>query len=484
MSLFAYNDVVLEVIKVDSIESTPIYDANNYLYTKYRVSVKGVYNGSATSYLRTGDKDIPNDQDRSIRRAKGWLPCTTSEAIREKMMQPRRLMLLVDDFGNTILRSPLVGTQQDPDLVDAKNGPIPIRCNVEKITGSVTWQVKFIVETHLNEQHLYSNASYDSPLLGHTWKMSEYIDERHRTTRTINGRATFNAEKLRSLGRVPDDFRKHLFPSVPRRFKRQSVNVTVSEDNTTINYTIVDKSKKWYYKKSGIVDVKVTETASSQTKDFMSVLGSVGSSTAAGIAAGATRGPWGAVISGVASFFGGVMSSTPGVSITYNVMVAGDTRVSIATLSASANAILANRIRLSARKIGISLLTGGFAINMSESQDVGENIVSLSATFVANTISRTRTAIGNIQATGLNVLNSPPHRRILSNSDTADSTVASTEPNAIPARGSETPLEDNGTRQDTLVAIFSAAAQDAAFSRQSPEDTIRTRRDTDAPHRG
>lgn len=465
MSVFSYNGITIEITETNSISRTPIYDANTYSHTKYLIDVKGVYNPRATSYQLTGDNNTGQNED--FEQEYGNLPAETDAAIYEKLMQPRGQLLFTDDDGNEIIRSPRTGK-----TVDVANGPFPLECQVYRQIGTTTWQVRFVVETNVKQTDIRSNQG-QNPVLSHTWKMTEGIDEFHRTVRVIEGHVIFNTEVLVSEGRVPDDYRRHLFPEPPSRFKRVSTEIAVDVANNRLEYVLTDKSVKWYYKQRGIVDVQVIESFGAKSSSSIDIArggvsgavsgaGRVASSHTALVRAGSRLHPAAAAVmvgTGIAS---GISSMLPGRFLEYNITVTGSYQTNIAAVSAAAHAILNTRRNATRRATGTTLSSNHYSYEIKEIQIIHENTVKLSATYTSGLTD----AFFNLGQTVDDAF-----RGLRSNYDWADPIARQNPGPAV--LDATIPRINNGSAQERIEAIMAAAAQDSAFRQDSVEGTLR-----------
>jgi len=141
----------------------------------------------------------------------------TDQAVRHFMLQPQRQ--LIYSVGTTpTLVSPSLNDDGSVPPTDANNGPMPLFCNVVYLSGIKAFEVEFGVETYVNEAQIY--VKKPSVLLAHRWQAIEDIDQDFYQTRTINGIAKFRTDRLAYLGavgnpNVPDDFRQALFHDLP-----------------------------------------------------------------------------------------------------------------------------------------------------------------------------------------------------------------------------------------------------------------------------
>src|SRR5262249_22460502 len=153
----------------------------------------------------------------------------TDVAIRHLLQQPRRKLLYTaggdDPAGNPAqIQFTFVGGAQDPLVVeapyrnrsgnppdyqvDANNGPRPLLYDGWRVDGPGMLRGEFAVEFFLNEPYLY--VLKPPLLLGNEWEMEHDIDIDGFTSKTVRGRAHFNAAVLAQQKTVPDDYRVNL----------------------------------------------------------------------------------------------------------------------------------------------------------------------------------------------------------------------------------------------------------------------------------
>jgi hypothetical protein len=239
MSTLSYRGIVLDVTETVEYSRTPVHDArNNYLYTTVRIRVRGYLNEDATAYTRgMGRGSQVRPSDRGVNSL--VTPAVTANAVRHVLEQPRG-ELIYTDGDVEMIHSP------NGAETDAANGPITLEgITLVAALGSSTMQVEVGFETYINECGEFHNTV--SPLLSHTWEMSEQVNWQERCTRTIKGRATFAADRLAMLdtfddSAFPDNFRGYIVHPCPKNFQRTSVNVLASEDGLGVMYEVVDKS--------------------------------------------------------------------------------------------------------------------------------------------------------------------------------------------------------------------------------------------------
>lgn len=250
--VFSYDGLELQILSVQNYHRESIYDGPDYLYTRHLIHIRGVYNPSATSYRLPGNfqRPVPINNDKNN------TATLTDHAIRHRLLQPRRQLYFSIQQGdiNYVLVSPqpidstIINRGVFLDRVDvtkyptdANNGPIPISCDVVKITGTKTFLVDFTIRTDVNECDL--TTSDGGRALSHRWAMMDEIDDRFFTTRRIEGQVIFSTAKLLQpvIDLRPDDFRRMMVHPVGRNMKREKVNVEVHPDGHSFKYVIIDR---------------------------------------------------------------------------------------------------------------------------------------------------------------------------------------------------------------------------------------------------
>lgn len=222
MSVLRYNGVQLSIVHTDRYEQKPVMtdDGTDYLYTHHKISVRCVFNPSATSSL-------PGVA----------LPAVSIAALRGQLLAPRKPLLYVNG-GAVILKSPATFNAGGEATCDAKNGPHPISCDVIEVHGMRTFIVNYVIETWTVD-----SGQAESPLIGHRWEMAADVDELFMTTRTVSGVATFRSDLVELQNLRPDDFRNYLFHPIPTNFMRKNVRVRQASDGLTFYYTFTDEEQ-------------------------------------------------------------------------------------------------------------------------------------------------------------------------------------------------------------------------------------------------
>ena len=217
---FQYNGVQLsEPLLTHSHRREAVLDGPTFIYTRYTIHVRGYYNPKSTSY-KPGPVSEANQP-----------PLTTDKAVRFALQEPRKALTYSID-GQPLITSPAAGA-----TVDCNNGPTPTVHEISQVWGSTTFLVDMTVVVYILE----TGKSPLNVIVSNRWEMSSALDEDFFETRMIRGHAIFRTDRLAALGAQPDDYRAWLFPPLIPNYKRLVPSVSVSEDKTRLDYTIVDR---------------------------------------------------------------------------------------------------------------------------------------------------------------------------------------------------------------------------------------------------
>lgn len=164
----------------------------------------------------------------------------TDAAIRHKLSQPKRLFAWFPIAGPPFVSPNGVVTQENGSKdCDVKGGPFPLVHDVIQIVGTKSYIVDFEIETYVNETDLFNVTP--STLLSNRWTEEEDIDQDFFAIRKISGLAMFRKDRLIDLGAFADDFRAYCFPPLANGFHRFAIHVAISEDDTQLAYTVIDR---------------------------------------------------------------------------------------------------------------------------------------------------------------------------------------------------------------------------------------------------
>lgn len=214
-----YGGVVLQLVSgITPVTRETVWseDRTTYLYTRWTLPIRAVFNPKATAL------------------SPGVMPVVSDVALRHALAQPRR-QLTITIGGVTWLKSPLVGFDRD-----ACNGPRPVgEPTIVRIDGIKSFLVDWTVEVCTIE------CPSAQALLSNRYTETHDVDDCGYTTRTIQGRAYFRADTLAKDKRSADSYREALFVKIPPKFVRENFRVLAKSDGTEIAYTIVDTQREF-----------------------------------------------------------------------------------------------------------------------------------------------------------------------------------------------------------------------------------------------
>ena len=228
MAEFAYNGIVMELVKTRMIGREPIRspDGTDIMYVKHTFDIDAVYNPEATSYGFGEDGEAVQQP--------GFLPVTTDAAIRQQLMSPRQqLIYAVND--TILLESPYPGS-----TTDAWVGPMPISCNVREIIGTKTFLISYRIETWVNECQSADSSSRD-PIVSSRYQVNHSVDRQRLTTITSTGVTVFRMDGLESAAQGADHYRNKCLPPKPDGFQRQAIDIKVTPDGSKLLWQVVNK---------------------------------------------------------------------------------------------------------------------------------------------------------------------------------------------------------------------------------------------------
>lgn len=254
MSTFFYNGITISPIYTEACSRRAIYDGPTYLYTRWIIRVRGVFNPGATSFTTAGGDPRFGGNPAQPEKSPGFNPAWTDNSVRLMLQQPRGLLHYSaagpDAFGDadfgqgqdlTILAltdSTISTSGSSKTLTDANNGPFPLEINIRRISGTVSFNVDFTIQCDINECYrVYSEPAF---VLSNRWQMTHDVNEHAFTVRHVQGRAIFRTDVMLSQEIKPDDYRAAFFFPVPENFKRQNINVSVNPDGNECHYSFSD----------------------------------------------------------------------------------------------------------------------------------------------------------------------------------------------------------------------------------------------------
>lgn len=208
MSKLTYNGVSLSYIHTHSFEQEAVYtdDHADYLYTHVRIAAQAVLNESLLPAV------------------KGEHPGGTIARVRHALLTPR------GDLSFTVGNDDLIPEMEDGD---AKNGPLPISCNITEI-GEATFLIDYAIETWIDE----CADGKHPPYLSVRFSEEVAMDESFYTTRTRRGKLYVR----RDVTANPDTLREQVIAlKIPPGFQRVSSTYTMAEDGCSMDFSIVDR---------------------------------------------------------------------------------------------------------------------------------------------------------------------------------------------------------------------------------------------------
>lgn len=226
-----YNGVEIKVLRTLRYGRRAVYDTSGQeqLYTEWDIMVMGAVNPFATSYQ--------GGIGRAPAEAAGVPPILTDVAIRHRLLEHRKQLLILGEDGNEELRCP----RDDRGYrLDAKGGPFPRDFDVVEVSGiPKTFLVYYHIQCYVDE----CRDSGQSAVSSHRWRQRSDVDTDHFAVRVTEGEVVFNVAELDRLGRSIDQYRQDFLHPVPLNFQREHVSVTITEDATRAVYTVVDREK-------------------------------------------------------------------------------------------------------------------------------------------------------------------------------------------------------------------------------------------------
>lgn len=247
MSVLTYNGVRMEIQKTERLGFGARYteDGVDYLYTEFDIAVTAVVNPFALASQGPGQQAQPPAGARFQEDAPSVNPMGDSLGVsltnlRQMLLTPRKPLSFTIN-GDTVVST--LGA-------DARQGPQPqADTYVRWIIGTRTALVYFHVKCWVVEFVPGSTGPVltTSPhiVLANRYRVTSIVDEDYWTRRHVVGQMIIDPSKLQLYALqgvlTPDNFRAAAFLQIPTGFKRDDIQVTVSSDNTTLDYSYVDQ---------------------------------------------------------------------------------------------------------------------------------------------------------------------------------------------------------------------------------------------------
>ena len=230
MSLIKYNGVTLPFALITSFRQEAVGDDQgntDWCYTKFDVQIQTLINAE---YIELLDPLLAGLKANTS-------PAELMVHVRTKLLQRRRPLSMTFN-GFELIPQPQDGLS---GTVDAKNGPIPVFCEISKLTNT-TFLCNYRIVAHYWEKNTDPPIKNEqgNNVLFNRWSETIAIDYTNYSTRTRTGKFVIRSDNPQ--GKIADEIRTQLaVVGVPAGFLRESASYTVSPDGLGINYTIVDR---------------------------------------------------------------------------------------------------------------------------------------------------------------------------------------------------------------------------------------------------
>lgn len=204
--------------------------------------------------------------------SRGAFAPLTDLAIRDALMTPRKQLVFMVGTA-AVLVSPTASASSSVYTTDADNGPLPLSCDVVRISGTKTFAVDFAIQTTVNDSSVFSDSP--SVLTSNVYSALSNIDQDGFEMRTYQGVATFRADRLTALGAAADDFRSYLFIPVPDGFKRNMHEWFVDVSGNTLRYSFTDHQQALCIKDPNVSRIECFDEADSSVQGSEAIAGDV-----------------------------------------------------------------------------------------------------------------------------------------------------------------------------------------------------------------
>ncbi|HWG47706.1 MAG TPA: hypothetical protein VN688_33385 [Gemmataceae bacterium] len=257
MATLIYNGVRLNIVSTEyiSFKQVPTEDGVDAIYTEFEIAVTAWFNPAATASAGPGKQAREGGFPANLTDAPN--PGQPGDQLGDslvnlrQMLSPNRRQLTYLVGGKVVVSSPpgavLNPGGENPAVaagVDARYGPIVKGLKVTKIAGDKSARVYFHVVTWLQD-FVPDKSTATRIVLANRYTTSSSMDEDYWSVRHVQGQMQVDANQLQFSGLLtPDAFRQAAFLPIPPGFKRDGVEVTVSSDNTTLDYSFVDTETK------------------------------------------------------------------------------------------------------------------------------------------------------------------------------------------------------------------------------------------------
>ena len=272
-SILQYGGVSLPFVKTEKFIQEPQYspDGVDYIYTRVTIGVGCVLNDCTLGQSVA-------DWYRSVR------PILMQRGLPLYYIVDGQYVLPSDDnpldtAGDEAITSPNYDYQggsvwDNAWGSDAKLGPKPKRFEIKEIQGG-TWIAYYEIETYIP----YCEGE-PSVFLSNRWESSVDVDEHYFLQRIINGTLVLNGQFETTANDFSSGYGIQLMvanniiiPPVPKRWKREAIKISRSQDSLIVNYTIVDKQQYSAMPRPATkIDATYTETSGTKDLALMNLL--------------------------------------------------------------------------------------------------------------------------------------------------------------------------------------------------------------------
>jgi hypothetical protein len=272
-----YNGILLDMCENKGWVSDSEYNGPDYLMTKHTLTVASVINPYATAYTATPTQN-PGAAANSTTGpywfptpSPGTSPMVTAFHLQQQLQVPRKLLWISMPACSTVFFPENAANGDVPTqyndfmnsfVVDPRNGPFPRRVIVKEMIGAQTFTCDFTIEFYT----IRSPKTTPNVVLSHRWTQEDSIDLPHYLTRrTTRGRVILRTDSAIDNLVWVDDFRDAICMPIIPNCQRTHVDVAVSEDGSTAQYTLVDEEKlmnlRRYVTAMGVTDIQCTHSS-------------------------------------------------------------------------------------------------------------------------------------------------------------------------------------------------------------------------------
>ena len=234
MEKIEYGPVSFNVIRTLRFERSSVEDSvGNYLYTHWDIVVEVNYQPVMAAYvapaLFTNPVALP-----------GTLPGQTDIGTLVHMLQPRQL-LRITAGGSVILETPSQITPGGKRFkCDVTGGPHVKVVGVPMMVGTRHWVVTLHITADARDRRQVNPSVERNAVISNVWVCNEDIDFQHRSVRRFAGRAILRADVMRTNTTNANSFRDLYLFRCPNHYKRENVQVQLSEGGTVCDWSFED----------------------------------------------------------------------------------------------------------------------------------------------------------------------------------------------------------------------------------------------------